>query len=268
MKKVAIVGVEGSGKTVMLAGLGELYTQPDEGGYFLAPKNFGTAAYVGDKIARMRKGEWPTATAGDEMAEYVRECSLPIVVSSASINASAAYEISSQADYIFVAKSTEIGAIGTVMTITDLSGLFDKLGINMDTIASADEKDSSYGYRPLTDEEREYYQAMVNEINEVFIENVAQGRGMTVEEVRALANGMPFTGVTAVKNGIADEIGTREDAIEKAAELAGITDYDVTSLGLESYDLSALYYLLGYDNTTLDRLLELADRQATGASIR
>ena len=47
-----------------------------------------------------------------------------------------------------------------------------------------------------------------------------------------------------------------------------ITDYDVTSLGLESYDLSALYYLLGYDNTTLDRLLELADRQATGASIR
>ena len=67
MKKVAIVGVEGSGKTVMLAGLGELYTQPDEGGYFLAPKNFGTAAYVAEKIARMRKGEWPTATAGDEM---------------------------------------------------------------------------------------------------------------------------------------------------------------------------------------------------------
>ena len=44
MKKVAIVGVEGSGKTVMLAGLGDLYTCPDEEGYFLAPKNFGTAA--------------------------------------------------------------------------------------------------------------------------------------------------------------------------------------------------------------------------------
>ena len=44
MKKVAIVGVEGSGKTVMLAGLGDLYTYPDEEGYFLAPKNFGTAA--------------------------------------------------------------------------------------------------------------------------------------------------------------------------------------------------------------------------------
>ena len=65
MKKVAIVGVEGSGKTVMLAGLGDLYSRPDDEGYFLAPKNYGTAAYVAEKIARMRSGEWPTATAED-----------------------------------------------------------------------------------------------------------------------------------------------------------------------------------------------------------
>ena len=67
MKKVAIVGVEGSGKTVMLAGLGDLYTYPDEEGYMLVPKNFSTAAYVAEKIERMRKGEWPAATSGDEM---------------------------------------------------------------------------------------------------------------------------------------------------------------------------------------------------------
>lgn len=65
MRKVAIVGVEGSGKTVMLAGLGELYSQPDEDGYFLAPKNYSTVRYVDEKIARMRKGEWPAATAED-----------------------------------------------------------------------------------------------------------------------------------------------------------------------------------------------------------
>ncbi len=65
MKKVAIVGVEGSGKTVMLAGLGELYSHPDDEGYFLAPKNYLTASYVSEKIGRMRKGEWPTATAED-----------------------------------------------------------------------------------------------------------------------------------------------------------------------------------------------------------
>ena len=65
MRKIAIVGVEGSGKTVMLAGLGELYSRPDPEGYFLCPKNFQTAAYVAEKVARMRKGEWPTATAED-----------------------------------------------------------------------------------------------------------------------------------------------------------------------------------------------------------
>ncbi len=65
MKKVAIVGVEGSGKTVMLAGLGELYARPDENGYFLGPKNFQTASYVAQKIARMRRGVWPMATAED-----------------------------------------------------------------------------------------------------------------------------------------------------------------------------------------------------------
>ena len=67
MKKVAIVGVEGSGKTVMLAGLGELYSHSDENGYFLGPKNYQTASYVAEKIARMRRGEWPMATADDVM---------------------------------------------------------------------------------------------------------------------------------------------------------------------------------------------------------
>ena len=65
MKKVAIVGVEGSGKTVMLAGLGELYSHVDANGFFLDPKDYGTASYVADKIERMRKGEWPAATTGD-----------------------------------------------------------------------------------------------------------------------------------------------------------------------------------------------------------
>ena len=67
MRKVAIVGVEGSGKTVMLSGLGELYSRPDEYGFFLSPKNFQTASYVSEKIARMRRGEWPVATAEDVM---------------------------------------------------------------------------------------------------------------------------------------------------------------------------------------------------------
>ena len=203
-----------------------------------------------------------TATAGEEMAYYVSQFSKPIVVSSASINASAAYEISSQADYIFVAKSTEIGAIGTVMQLTDLSGLLEKLGVNMDTITSSDSKDSSYGYRPLTDEERAYYQDMVDQINAVFVENVAAGRNMPIADVKKLATGMPFTGMDAVNNGLADEIGTRENALDKAAELAGIGNYEVVPLRLNYYDITSLYDLFSLESQDeLDQLLDVLKEQ-------
>ena len=200
-----------------------------------------------------------TATAGEEMAEYLRQFSKPVVVSSASINASAAYEISSQADYIYVAKSTEIGSIGTAMELTDLSGLLEKLGIRMETITSSDSKDSSYGYRGLSDDEREYYQNMINQINDMFIENVAEGRHMDIKDVRKLATGLVFTGVDATQNGLADAIGTREDAIKKAAELAGITDYTTTDLRFSSYDLGELAYLFGEDRSSNQYLLKLKD---------
>ena len=65
MKKVAIVGVEGSGKTVMLAGLAALYERPDENGYYLDPKDPETFWYTSDQIALMRQGKWPAATEAD-----------------------------------------------------------------------------------------------------------------------------------------------------------------------------------------------------------
>ena len=196
-----------------------------------------------------------TATAGEEMTEYLKEfmeeTGKPVVVSSASTNASAAYEISSQADYIFTAKSTSIGAIGTALQFVDLSGLYELLGIEVENITSSESKDSTYGTRELTDEEREYYQEMIDEINDAFIENVAEGRNMSVEEVEELATGLTFTGIDAVENGLADEIGTLEDAEDKAAELAGLgEDYTVVELGGESTDLSSLLDLVGEDDSS------------------
>lgn len=193
-----------------------------------------------------------TATAGEEMATYLSQFSKPVVVSSASMNASAAYEISSQADYIFTAKTTAIGAIGTAMQITDMSGLLEKLGIDVDNITSADSKDSSYGTRPLTEEERAYYQAMVDQINESFIETVAAGRGMDVEDVRALATGMTFTGIDAVENGLADEIGTLEDAVAMAAQLAGVSTYDTVNLEPSYSDISSLLDLMSSSQSAHD----------------
>lgn len=186
-----------------------------------------------------------TATAGEEMTEYIKNFSKPVVVSSASINASAAYMISSQADYIYTAKTTSIGSIGTALQVTDLSGLYDKLGIGIENITSSNNKDAGYGTRALTDDERAYYQKIVDQINDTFIDTVSEGRSMDKAKVLELATGMTFTGMDAVKNGLADEIGTLDDACKKAASLAGITSYGTVALQQETSSLDWLE-LLGY----------------------
>ncbi len=196
------------------------------------------------------------ATAGEEMATYVKEfrqeTGKPVVVSSASSNASAAYEISSQASYIYVARTTSIGSIGTALQLVDYSELLQMLGISVENITSSSSKDSTYGTRKLTDEEREHYQNQVNQINETFIQNVSAGRNMTEDSVRALATGLTFTGVEAVQNGLADEIGTKEDAVQKAAELAGCPNCETVTLRQSSSsDLSALMDLLSESKTTV-----------------
>ncbi len=196
------------------------------------------------------------ATAGEEMATYVKEfrqdTGKPVVVSSASTNASAAYEISSQASYIYVARTTAIGSIGTAMQFVDYSDLMKMLGISVEDITSSSSKDSTYGTRKLTDEEREYYQNRVNQINETFIQNVSAGRNMTEDSVRALATGLSFTGTEAVENGLADEIGTKEDAVQKAADLAGYPNCETVTLRQNSSsDLSTLVDLLSESKTTV-----------------
>lgn len=194
---------------------------------------------VGAVVLRVNSGGG-AAAAGEEMAAYVRDFSKPIVVSSASGNASAAYLISSQADYIYANEASSIGAIGTAMQLTDYSKLLDLLGIDVRTITSADSKDASYGHRPLTQEEIEYFQAQVDQINKNFIESVAEGRDLPIEEVEKLATGMSFTGEDAVNNGLVDEIGTYKDACSKAASLAGLWSYRVESLGSNELGLGDL----------------------------
>ena len=185
-----------------------------------------------------------TAAAGEEMSALVRDFEKPIVVSSDATNASAAYEISSQSDYIFVTKSSAVGSIGVAMQITDLSGLYEMLGISIEDIVSAESKDSTYGNRELTADEREWYQHMVDQLQSVFVETVAEGRGMDIEEVEELANGLAYTGIDAVENGLADEIGYLDDAVAKAAELAGY-DRGLPSKRLKLPTPSTLSSVLG-----------------------
>ena len=127
--------------------------------------------------------------------------------------------------------------------------------------------DSSYGTRPLTEEERAYYQDQVDQINETFIQTVAEGRDMPVEDVRALATGLTFTGMTAVENGLADEIGTKDDAVAKAAELANIAHYTTVTLKNPTSSLSSLLDLMSKSNVSTDDIARALKELDTDGSI-
>lgn len=176
------------------------------------------------------------AAAGSEIASYVEQFSKPVVVSVGSMCASAAYLAASQADWIVSTDASEVGSIGTIVQVTNLEGLFDKLGVSTETIKSSSMKDMGSSSRALTDEEKALLQDKVDRATQMFVDKVAQGRGVDVDTVRAWANGTTYFGDDALDKGLVDQIGTLDDALNKAAELAGLSadDYDVRDIDPEA----------------------------------
>jgi len=160
--------------------------------------------------------------ASQEIAELIRSTEKPVVVFGGDIVASGGYYIASQADKIVAKPGSLIGSIGVISQIPDLSGLYDKLGIKLQTIKSGDNKDMFQ--RTLTPEEKKKYQALSDEVYNQFVDDVAKGRNLDKDKVKKLATGELFTASTAKKHGLIDELGGYQTAIDVAAELAGIED--------------------------------------------
>jgi len=147
----------------------------------------------------------------------------PIVVSMGNQAASGGYYISAKANKIVALPGTLTGSIGVISQIPNVKGLYEKLGIEMQTFKGGKYKDMYAGLRELTPEEKEIMQQMTDEYYEQFVEVVAEGRGLSKEQVRSLATGQLYTGAEAKKLGLVDELGGLDTAIDLAAELAGIT---------------------------------------------
>jgi protease-4 len=146
----------------------------------------------------------------------------PMVVSMENMAASGGYYISTKADKIVALPGTLTGSIGVISQIPNVEGLYEKLGIKMQTFKGGKYKDMYSGLRELTPEEAEIMQQMVDEYYEQFVEVVAEGRGLSKEEVRNLATGQLYTGTEAQKLGLVDELGGLDTAIDLAAGLAGV----------------------------------------------
>ena len=151
---------------------------------------------------------------------------LPVVVSMGNVAASGGYYIACNANRIFVEPTTITGSIGVFGVIPNFSKLVDNIGINAEQVST--NKGANYSvFEPMTDAFRQVTTEGVEQVYTTFLERVANGRGMTVEEVDEIAQGRVWSGVDALENGLVDELGNLNDAINYAAELADITDYKV-----------------------------------------
>lgn len=147
-----------------------------------------------------------------------------VVVSMGGTATSGGYYISTKADKIVALPTTMTGSIGVISQITNVEGLLEKLGIEIETFKGGVYKDMYRGFREMTQEEKEIMQGTIDEFYELFIEVVAEGRGLSKEGVRDLATGQMYTGTTAKELGLIDELGNLDTAINLAAEIAGIEE--------------------------------------------
>lgn len=145
-----------------------------------------------------------------------------VIISMGSLAASGGYYISSPASRIVANPGTTTGSIGVIMQMPNVKGFMDKLGIKSEVITSGKHKDIASPFRGIGKEERIILQSVMDDVHEQFISAVAEGRKMSVEAVRKIADGSVFSGKQALKIGLVDELGNLEDAIKVAAKMSGI----------------------------------------------
>lgn len=160
---------------------------------------------------------------GRELARFKEKTKKPIVATLGNTGASAAYWIAACAsDKIYANATTLTGSIGVYMPYMNTEELFKKIGITSDKIKSGPYKDIMTNDRPMTPEEREILQNIVDEIYDQFVYTVSAGRHMETSKVRAIADGRIYTGRQAKNIGLVDELGDYYDALAAAGELAKI----------------------------------------------
>ena len=160
---------------------------------------------------------------GRELVRFKEKTKKPIVATMGNAGASAAYWIAACAsDKIYANATTLTGSIGVYMPYMNTEELFKKIGITSDKIKSGPYKDIMTNDRPMTAEEKEILQNIVDEIYDQFVYTVSAGRRMETSKVRAIADGRIYTGRQAKNIGLVDELGDYYDALAEAGALAKI----------------------------------------------
>jgi len=159
----------------------------------------------------------------EAIKKFRAESKKKVVVSMGSVAASGGYYVACAADKIFANPGTITGSIGVIAEWYNYGDLLRWAKLESVVIKSGAFKDAGSGTRPLTEEEKAYFQNLISNMYNQFVSAVAGSRKMKEADVRKLADGRVYTGQEAKSDGLVDEIGTYQDAITEAAKLAGIT---------------------------------------------
>lgn len=159
----------------------------------------------------------------DGIKRFRSESGKKVVVSMASVAASGGYYIACAADRIYANPGSITGSIGVIAEWYNYGDLLRWAKMQDVVIKTGAFKDAGSPTRPLTEEERAYFQALIDTMYGQFVSAVASGRGMKEEDVRKLADGRVYAGEQAKEDGLVDELGGLEDAIAAAAEMGGVS---------------------------------------------
>ena len=189
----------------------------------------------------------PGGTVGDSQEIHsalcrLREGGCRVVASFGNISASGGVYIGVAAEKIVANPGTITGSIGVILRGNDLSRVFERIGIRFDTVKSGPFKDILSPDRPLSGPERTILQELIDSSYSQFVGVVAQGRGLSSDEVKRFADGRVFSGEQAKALGLVDELGDEEDARKLAAQLAELDDETIrpVTLGKSRRKLSGL----------------------------
>jgi len=147
----------------------------------------------------------------------------PIIASLGNLAASGGYYIASGCDSIVANPGTLTGSIGVVMQMANVTELLKKLGLQGVIVKAGKFKDIGSPLRDMTDEERRLLEGLLENVHTQFISAVAKGRKLAPEQVRALADGRVYSGEQARDLKLVDRLGGLRDAVQLAAERAGIS---------------------------------------------
>lgn len=158
-----------------------------------------------------------------EVLHIRNEHKKPIVAAIESVGASGAYYIASGTDKIYANNASVVGSIGVIMEWTNYGNLMQWAKLMPEVIHAGALKDAGDPQRPMTPEERAYFQSLVDNMYGQFVADVAVGRHLPPDQVKSLATGQVWTGQQALPLHLIDKTGGFRDALLETAKSVGIS---------------------------------------------